>query len=92
MWGVSLDSKDTRRLIEADAAGVFVPPDHALFVRQETLFAQRRTSSGLKRSANLSRWQHRLLSLRSALERVPMCRRRQAGCSPIALLPLDRAF
>ena len=37
----SLDSKDTRRVIEADAAGVFLPPDYALFVRQQTLFAQR---------------------------------------------------
>ena len=33
----SLDSTDVRRLWEADAAGVFVPPDYALFVRQGTL-------------------------------------------------------
>jgi Tol biopolymer transport system component len=37
----SLDSKDSRRLFQADAAGVFVPPDSSLFVLQETLFAQR---------------------------------------------------
>jgi hypothetical protein len=37
----SLDSTETRRLIEADSAGVFVPPDFILFVRQETLYAQR---------------------------------------------------
>jgi Tol biopolymer transport system component len=37
----SLASRDIRRLIDADAAGAFVPPDTVLFVRQDTLFAQR---------------------------------------------------
>ncbi|HTI50035.1 MAG TPA: protein kinase, partial [Planctomycetaceae bacterium] len=37
----SVDAIDARRLFDADTAAVFAPPDHVLFVRQETLFAQR---------------------------------------------------
>jgi serine/threonine protein kinase len=37
----SLDSNDIRRILEADAIAGFLPPDYALFVRQETLYAQR---------------------------------------------------
>jgi serine/threonine protein kinase len=37
----SLDSTVTRFLVAADSAAVFAPPDYILFVRQETLFAQR---------------------------------------------------
>ena len=37
----TLDTTDARRLLEADTAAVFTPPDFVLFVRQETLFAQR---------------------------------------------------
>jgi serine/threonine protein kinase len=36
----SIDGMGVRRLFDADSAAVFVPPDHVLFVRQETLFAQ----------------------------------------------------
>jgi len=44
----SLDSLDTQRLFDADTAAVFAPPDHVLFVRQETLFAQRLNLEGLQ--------------------------------------------
>jgi Tol biopolymer transport system component len=37
----SLDSKDTRRLLDADTAAVFVPSGHICFLRQGTLFAER---------------------------------------------------
>jgi hypothetical protein len=37
----ALDAMDARRLLDSDTAAVFAPPDHVLFVRQETLFAQR---------------------------------------------------
>ena len=37
----SLDSTDTRRIVAGDAIGGFLPPDYIMFVRQETLFAQR---------------------------------------------------
>jgi Tol biopolymer transport system component len=37
----SLESKDTRRVVDADGMGGFLPPDYVLFVRQQTLFAQR---------------------------------------------------
>jgi Tol biopolymer transport system component len=37
----SLDSKESRRLFDSDSAPVFAPPDHVLFARQGTLFAQR---------------------------------------------------
>jgi Tol biopolymer transport system component len=36
----ALDSNDTSRLIEGDAAAIFVRSGHLLFVRQTTLFAQ----------------------------------------------------
>ena len=41
MYVGSLDAIDSRRLLDADTAAVFAPPDYLLFVRQETLFAQR---------------------------------------------------
>ena len=41
VWIGDLESDDTRRLIEADMAAVFAPPDHMLYVRQGRLFAQR---------------------------------------------------
>ena len=37
----SLDSSEVTRLVDADRAGVFLPPDHILFVREEALYAQR---------------------------------------------------
>jgi serine/threonine protein kinase/Tol biopolymer transport system component len=37
----SLDSKDTRRLLESESAAVFAPPHFVLFSRQENLLAQR---------------------------------------------------
>jgi serine/threonine protein kinase/Tol biopolymer transport system component len=37
----SLDSTETGRLVEADTAAVFTPPDYLLFARQDTLLAQR---------------------------------------------------
>jgi Tol biopolymer transport system component len=37
----SLDSTETHRLFDADGPAVFAPPNHVLFVRQGTLFAQR---------------------------------------------------
>jgi Tol biopolymer transport system component len=37
----SLDSKDSRRLLESDSAGVFATPDYVLFARQNNLLAQR---------------------------------------------------
>ena len=37
----SLDSFTPRRLLDADAAAVFLPPQHILFIRQGKLFAQR---------------------------------------------------
>jgi Tol biopolymer transport system component len=37
----SLDSKESRRLFDSDSAPVFAPPNHVLFARQGTLFAQR---------------------------------------------------
>jgi serine/threonine protein kinase len=37
----SLDSRDTRRLMESDSAAVFAQPHYALFRRQENLRAQR---------------------------------------------------
>jgi Tol biopolymer transport system component len=36
-----LDTMATRRLFDADTAAVFAPSDFALFMRQDTLFAQR---------------------------------------------------
>ena len=36
----SLDSQESRRLFDSDSAPVFAPPDHVLFARQGTLFAQ----------------------------------------------------
>jgi hypothetical protein len=36
----SLDSNETHRLIEADSAGMFLPPHYLLFVRGQTLLAQ----------------------------------------------------
>ncbi len=40
LYAGSLDSKETRRLVDADTGGVFAPPDSVLFVRQATLYAQ----------------------------------------------------
>lgn len=37
----TLDSKDTRRLFDADSRAEFVPPDYLMFLRQEALLAQR---------------------------------------------------
>src|SRR5262245_34059545 len=37
----SLDSKETRRVLDADSAAAFVQPDQIVFMRQRTLFAQR---------------------------------------------------
>ena len=37
----SLDSSDTRRLVDSDGGGAFVPPDYVLFGRDEALYAQR---------------------------------------------------
>jgi serine/threonine protein kinase len=37
----SLDSKESRRLIESDSAAVFAPPDAVLFRREDSLLAQR---------------------------------------------------
>jgi Tol biopolymer transport system component/predicted Ser/Thr protein kinase len=37
----SLASRDSRRLVESDSAGVFVPPDAVLFRREDSLVAQR---------------------------------------------------
>jgi serine/threonine protein kinase/Tol biopolymer transport system component len=37
----SLDSFKPRRLLDADAAAVFLPPQHIIFIRQGRLFAQR---------------------------------------------------
>jgi Tol biopolymer transport system component len=37
----SLDSRDSRRLVESDSAGVFVLPDAVLFRREDSLVAQR---------------------------------------------------
>jgi Tol biopolymer transport system component len=37
----SLDGGEPRRVVESDAAGVFSPSGHLLFVRESTLFAQR---------------------------------------------------
>jgi eukaryotic-like serine/threonine-protein kinase len=36
-----LDTSTVRKLLESDAPGMFVPPDHVLFVNEATLFAQR---------------------------------------------------
>jgi eukaryotic-like serine/threonine-protein kinase len=44
----SLDSTEVRRLLDADTAAVFTPPDSVLFGRQETLFAQRVDLTTLK--------------------------------------------
>ena len=37
----SLDSTQSRRLLEAEAAAVYIPPGNIVFIRQGTLFAQR---------------------------------------------------
>lgn len=37
----SLDSKDTKRLLQAHSSIAFAPPDYLLFVREETLMVQR---------------------------------------------------
>jgi serine/threonine protein kinase len=37
----SLDSKNTRRVLESDSAAVFVPPQYVLFRQQDTLLARR---------------------------------------------------
>jgi serine/threonine protein kinase len=42
-----LDGSDTRRLLEADFAAAYASPDHLLFVRQGTLYAQRFDLTGL---------------------------------------------
>ena len=41
IWLASLDSKETRRLMSADSQAVYVAPGYLLFVRRQTLFAQR---------------------------------------------------
>lgn len=41
VYAGSLDSKETRRLVDADTGGVFAPPDFVLFARQAALYAQR---------------------------------------------------
>lgn len=40
VYSGSLDSKEARRLVDADTSGVFAPPDFVLFARQATLYAQ----------------------------------------------------
>ena len=37
----SLDSNETRRLVDAESAPIFAPPDHVLFARQGAVLAQR---------------------------------------------------
>ena len=37
----SLDTRETRRLLESDSAAVFAEPDYVLFRREENLLAQR---------------------------------------------------
>lgn len=41
MYLGSLQSKDAKRLFSADSLALFAPPDQILYVRQQTLFAQR---------------------------------------------------
>jgi eukaryotic-like serine/threonine-protein kinase len=41
VWVASVDSKERQRLLEADAQAVYVAPGFLLFVRRQTLFAQR---------------------------------------------------
>ena len=41
IYAGSLDSKESRRLFDADSGAVFAPPDDALFARQGALLAQR---------------------------------------------------
>jgi Tol biopolymer transport system component len=41
IWVGSLDSKETTRLMRADSQAIYVPPGYLLFVRRQTLFAQR---------------------------------------------------
>lgn len=40
VYAGSLDSKETRRIVDADTGGVFAPPDFVLFARQAALYAQ----------------------------------------------------
>lgn len=49
----SLDSEAARRLLPANTAAVFLPPDHVLFGRDEALYAQRLDmQSGLRAVGN----------------------------------------
>jgi serine/threonine protein kinase len=48
VYAGSLDSKDTYRLLDADTAAGFVPPNQILFVRQQSLMAQRLDLSKLQ--------------------------------------------
>jgi len=41
VWVGTLDSPERRRLLDADATAVFVPPAHLAFVQKGTLFIQR---------------------------------------------------
>jgi eukaryotic-like serine/threonine-protein kinase len=41
IWIASLDSNARRKLIAVDSQAVYVPPGYLLFVRRQTLFAQR---------------------------------------------------
>jgi serine/threonine protein kinase len=41
IYAGSLDSKESRRLFDADSGAVFSPPNHVLFARRGALFAQR---------------------------------------------------
>jgi len=41
IWVASLDSKEATRLLSADSQALYVPQGYLLFVRRQTLFAQR---------------------------------------------------
>jgi serine/threonine-protein kinase len=41
IWIASLESKERRQLLAADSQALYVPPGYLLFVRRQTLFAQR---------------------------------------------------
>ena len=50
VYAGSLDSTESKRILQADGAATFVPPNHLLFVRESVLYAQRFDPGHLKLS------------------------------------------
>ena len=79
----ALDSRKATRLLDADSAPIFAPPDYVLFARQGTVLAQQIDLERASRSAIRCRWRGR-----SRLRRGPLgasrCRPHRPDPSPTA--------